>query len=293
MTSRRSHAAQLEKATANDPLNPMSPVKPKPKPRTKVPPTCEPDVNVRSCLESVCNILYFYRSNYSWSLQGSGDLHRAPPPAYQTAVQDSRYGFWLPELEKQNVEDATHFDDHTVPPSCITSIVHRSYGGSAVPTSRGGPVAPLFCASSVAHMSRGGSITPVSHRGSVTPVSHGGIVAPMSRGGSVAPTSCRGSVVPTSHGGSVMPMSHGGSVAPMSCGGSVAPTSRRGSVVPMSHRGSVVPTPCRGSTIPRGDSSVSFDGSAPPSSCGESVPTPSQHINWGGPWFTECIINRD
>jgi len=65
MTSRGSHAAQLEKATANEPLNPIAPMKPKPKPRVKAPPAREPDIDTRSCLDLVCKILHFYRSNYS------------------------------------------------------------------------------------------------------------------------------------------------------------------------------------------------------------------------------------
>jgi len=65
MTSRGSHAAQLEKATANEPLNPMAPMKPKPKPHVKAPPAHEPNIDTCSCLDSVCKILHFYRSNYS------------------------------------------------------------------------------------------------------------------------------------------------------------------------------------------------------------------------------------
>ena len=62
-TSRRSHASWLEKATADEPLNPMAPVKLKPKPRIKGPPTCEPDINVHSSVVPVCKILHFYKSN--------------------------------------------------------------------------------------------------------------------------------------------------------------------------------------------------------------------------------------
>ena len=64
-TSRQLHAAQLEKATTNELLNPMAPMKSKPKPRVKAPPTREPDINARSSLTSVCKILHFYRCDYS------------------------------------------------------------------------------------------------------------------------------------------------------------------------------------------------------------------------------------
>jgi len=172
------------------------------------------------------------------SLQGSGDLHRAPPPAYQAAVQDSCYGFRLAESEKR---DVAHFDDHTVPLSCSGPVAQRSYGGSAVPTyrsvaptSRGGSVAPSSRGSSIAPMSRGGSVVPMSHGGSVVPMSRGGSVAPMSRGGSVVPMSRQGSVVPTSRRGSTIPRgdsaaSFGGSVPPSSRGGSI-PKSRSASI---------------------------------------------------------------
>ena len=61
-TSRQSHAAQLDKATANEQLNPMAPMRPKPKPCIKTSSTCEPDSSVRSGLELVCRTLHFYRS---------------------------------------------------------------------------------------------------------------------------------------------------------------------------------------------------------------------------------------
>ena len=61
-TSRQSHAAQLDKATANEPLNPMAPMRLKPKPRIKTSSTREPDSSVRSGLELVCRTLHFYRS---------------------------------------------------------------------------------------------------------------------------------------------------------------------------------------------------------------------------------------
>ena len=172
------------------------------------------------------------------SLQGSRDLHRAPPPAYQAAVQDSRYGFRLAELEKR---DAPHFDDHTAPLSCSGPVAQRSYGGSAVPTycsvaptSCGGSVVPSSCGSSIAPMSHGGSVAPMSHGGSVVPTSHRGSVTPMSRGGSVVPMSCGGSVVPTSRRGSTIP--RGDSAA--SFGGSIPPSSHGGSI-PNSHSASI------------------------------------------------------
>ena len=191
------------------------------------------------------------------SLQGSGDM--VPPPAYQAAVQDSRYGFRLTESENQVGGDAAHFDGLAVLPSCTGSVAPTSFEGSATPTSRyvaptsHGGVAPTR--GGVAPTSRGGSVAPISRGGSVAPISHGGSVAPISCGGSVVPISRRGSVVPISRGSSVVPSSHGGSVAPISHGSSVAP---------MSHRGS---------TIPRGGSATSLGGSIPPSSHGGSVPT--------------------
>ena len=53
MASRLSHAAQLKKATVNEPLNPMAPMKSKPKPRVKAPSTRKPGVNFCPSLESV------------------------------------------------------------------------------------------------------------------------------------------------------------------------------------------------------------------------------------------------
>ena len=64
-SSRQLHAAQLEKATADQPLNPMAPMKSKPKPRIKAPPAREPDIDARSSVTSVCKILPFYRCDYS------------------------------------------------------------------------------------------------------------------------------------------------------------------------------------------------------------------------------------
>ena len=174
------------------------------------------------------------------NLQGSGD--KAPPPTYQAAVQDSRYGFQLPKWKNQLEDDTAHFDGATAPLSCAEPVAHVSYGGSSMPMSR-----------------------------STAPTSCGGSVAPASRGGSVAPASCGGFVAPAARG-SVAPTSHGGSVAPTSRGGSVAPTSHGGSVAPISRGGSVVPTSRRGSTIPHGGSAASLGGPVPPSSRGGSIP---------------------
>jgi len=62
MTVSKSHASQLERATTNEPVNPMAPVKPKPHIKTST--TCVPDSDGQSEQELVCNILQCFGSKY-------------------------------------------------------------------------------------------------------------------------------------------------------------------------------------------------------------------------------------
>ncbi|KAI6043345.1 hypothetical protein EDC04DRAFT_2600223 [Pisolithus marmoratus] len=100
-------------AMANEPLNPMALTKPKLKPKP--------------CIKmfSACVL-----DERQLSLHEPMGLDRAPPPAYQTAVQVSQYGFCLADSEKQ----------------------HR-HGGSVTPASHGGSAAPMSCGGSVGSIS--------------------------------------------------------------------------------------------------------------------------------------------
>ena len=109
--------------------------------------------------------------------QESAPLDRAPPPAYHTAMEGSRYGFRLANSDNQ------HGKDYTQIPTA-GSVPLKSHG-TVTPASRGGSVAP----------SRGVSIAPSSHGVSIAPNSRGGSVAPVSRS------------VPPSRGGSTTPSS--------------------------------------------------------------------------------------
>ena len=150
-------------------------------------------------------------------------LDRAPPPAYQLAIQGSRYGFRPPVSEKQ------HKRDETIP-------AHGVDYRDATPLPQAS-VAILSCGGSVTPACHGRSAAPASCGGFVIPVSHGGSITPSSRGGSVAPSSCGSLIAPPSHAGSIAPPSCAGPIAPMSCESSIAPASRGGSVVPPSHGG--------------------------------------------------------
>ena len=80
-------------------------------------------------------------------------IDRAPPPAYQIAVQGSRYGF------RSNLEQTdTASRRGTLPPP--------SRGGSTAPNSRGGSTVPSYRRDSAVPSSRGGSIVLVSRAGS-------------------------------------------------------------------------------------------------------------------------------
>ena len=142
-----------------------------------------------------------------------------PPPAYQTAVEDSRYGFCFETSGNQDIHTPTAVSMPPKSHGILTlasrggSVTPASHGGSVAPASRGGSIAPASRGGSVALASRGGFVTPAFCGGSITLASCGGSVAPASRGGSVAPTS-RGSMPPISH--SVL-ISRGGSTAPSSC----------------------------------------------------------------------------
>ena len=155
-------------------------------------------------------------------------LDRAPPPAYQTAVEDSRYGFRFETSGNQDIHTPTAV---SIPPRSHGTLTSASCGGSVALASHGGSIAPT---------SRGGSVAPTSRGGSVTPASCGGSITPASCGGSVTSASCGGSVTPASRGRSVALASHGRSVA-LTSHGSMAPVSRSvpvfwgGSTVPSSH----------------------------------------------------------
>ena len=127
-------------------------------------------------------------------------LDRVPLPAYQTAVEDSRYGFRFETSGNQDIHTPTAI---SMPPKSHGILTSASRGGSITLASRGRSIAPAF---------RGGFITPASRGRSVTPASRGGSIAPASCGGSVAPTS-RGSMPPVSHS---VPISRGDSTAPSS-----------------------------------------------------------------------------
>lgn len=63
--SKTSHNSQLEKATANEPINPMAPERPRPKVRTKASQSAHaPASKNNSGPQSVCNILHLYGSRY-------------------------------------------------------------------------------------------------------------------------------------------------------------------------------------------------------------------------------------
>ncbi|KAF8549226.1 hypothetical protein OG21DRAFT_1488716 [Imleria badia] len=180
--SKSSHAAQLELATAGEPLNPMALTKlrPRPKPRVKSNSAPVPARDNQLGLEQP-----------SQRFQVPAGLDRAPPPAYQLAIQGSRYGFRPPVSEKQ------HERDETIP---ARGVDYRD-------------ATPLPQAS-VAILSHGGSVAPACRGRSAAPASHGGSVIPVSCGGSIAPSSCGGSVTPSSHGSSIAPPSRAGSIAP-------------------------------------------------------------------------------
>ena len=57
-TAKMSHTSQLEMATANEPVNPMAPAKPKPRVKKPIPRVSDRDD--RSELEPVCNILQYF-----------------------------------------------------------------------------------------------------------------------------------------------------------------------------------------------------------------------------------------
>jgi len=163
-----------------------------------------------------CNVLD--PSTDSRASQAPAGFDSAPPPAYQMAIQGSRYGFRPSDPEKQHGPDGNTFPaswDRGTAPSSHVSVTPSSRKVPIIPVSRD---APMF---------RGGSIT----RG-ISP-------APSFRGGSITPSSRRGSTAPNSRGGSTAPNSHGGSTAPNSRGGSTAPNSRRGSTLPSSRSGSI------------------------------------------------------
>ena len=101
-------------------------------------------------------------------------FNKLPPPVYQAAIQDSRYGFHFADLGRQGGRDDTTMARH---------------GEVVGPTSHGGFVALT---------SRGGSTVPSSRGGPVVPTSHGRSTVPSSRGGSTIPSSRSASVVPTS-----------------------------------------------------------------------------------------------
>ena len=87
-------------------------------------------------------------------------IDRAPPPAYQTAVQGSRYGF------RSNPEQTdTASRRGTLPPT--------SCGDSTAPNLRGGSTVPSYRRDSTVPSSRGGSTVPVSRVGSGVPTSRG------------------------------------------------------------------------------------------------------------------------
>ena len=63
--SKTSRTSQLEKATANEPLHPMAPERPRPKVHTKMSQSAHgPASKNHSGLESVCNVLHLYGSRY-------------------------------------------------------------------------------------------------------------------------------------------------------------------------------------------------------------------------------------
>ena len=57
-TAKMSHTSQLEMATANEPVNPMAPAKPKPRIKKSIPRVSDRDD--WSELEPVCNILQYF-----------------------------------------------------------------------------------------------------------------------------------------------------------------------------------------------------------------------------------------
>lgn len=149
--------------------------------------------------------------------QAPAGFESAPPPAYQMAIQGSRYGFRPSGPEKQN-----DLDGSTIPASSDRGTASSSYV-SAAPSSRKVPIIP---ASRGAPMFRGGSIS----RGiSPAPSFRGGSIAPSSRVGSAAPNSRGGSTAPNSRGGSTLSSSRSDSI-PMSRNTSavMAPGSRKG-----------------------------------------------------------------
>ena len=153
--------------------------------------------------------------------QAPAGFESAPPPAYQMAIQGSRYGFRPSGPEKQN-----DLDGSTIPASSDRGTASSSYV-SAAPLSRKVPIIP---ASRDAPMFRGGSI------------SHGISPALSFCGISPAPSFRRGSIAPSSRVGSAAPNSRGGSTAPNSHRGSTLSSSRSDSI-PMSRNTSAVMAP--------------------------------------------------
>ena len=193
--------------------------------------------------------------------QESTPLDRAPPPAYHTAMEGSRYGFHLENSDNQHGKDYTQIPNAgSVPLKSHGTVTLASCGGSVAP-SHGVSVSP----------SRGVSVAPSSRGGSVAP-SHGVSIAPSSHGVSVALSSC---------GVSIAPSSHGVSIAPNSRGGSVAPVSRS---VLTSHGGSTTPSS-------RAVSGLSFRSNFVPASHGASTNTFSSLVN-GSPAYIHAGHNR-
>ena len=197
-----------------------------------------------------------------------------PPPAYQTTVEDSCYGFHFETSGNQDIHTPTTV---SMPPKSHGILTSASCGGSITPASRGGSIAPASRGGSVAPASHGRSIAPASRGRSVAPASHGRSIAPASRGRFITLASHGGSVALASRDGSVTPAFHGGSVAPASHGGSVAPTSH-GSMPPVSHS---VPISRGGSTAPssRAVSGLNFRSRFVPASQGAPTDAAFSFVN--------------
>jgi len=139
-----------------------------------------------------CNVLD--PSTDSRASQAPAGFDSAPPPAYQMAIQGSRYGFRPSDPEKQHGPDGNTF------PASLDRGTAPSSHVSVAPSSRKVPIIPI---SRDAPMFRGGSITrgispaPSFRGGSITPSSRGGSTALNSRGGSTAPNSRGGPLLRT------------------------------------------------------------------------------------------------
>ena len=135
MTIFKSHASQLERATTNEPVNPMASVKPKP--HLLLMYQIAMVNQSRSWYITFCNVLD--PSTDSRASQAPAGFDSAPPPAYQMAIQGSRYSIRPSDPEKQHGPDGNTFPeslDRGTAPLSHVSVTPLSCKVPIIPVSR-------------------------------------------------------------------------------------------------------------------------------------------------------------